>query len=219
MTLAALSAAARTRALAVLGGFHPNPDDDAPEGCGTLLMLGPDEPRFWPAFTASDEYRDGAPDPMDRWSRRVIGDWAADVGAQALYPFGGPPYLPFYRWALRTGRIHASPVNLLVHDAAGLFVSFRGALALRERIELPPPPPAPCSTCADQPCLTACPVDALTPAGYDVPRCKSYLDTFAGQDCLTAGCLVRRACPVSHGFGRDPAQSGFHMRHFKGGPT
>ena len=78
------------------------------------------------------------PDPVDRWSRRVIGRLACDLGAKALFPFGGPPYHPFYQWALRTGRAWESPVRLLVHDTQGLMVSFRGALALREAMAVPP---------------------------------------------------------------------------------
>ncbi|TMM49430.1 ferredoxin [Sulfitobacter sabulilitoris] len=211
----ALTRAARTRHLAVLGGFHPAPGDDAPGDCKTLVLLGPDEPGFWPHLTASPEYRDGHPDPVDRWSRRVVNDWAGELGATAVFPFGGPPYLPFYRWALRTGRIHASPVRLLVHDEAGLFVSFRAALALDSHIDLPHPPPSPCDACAGQPCRTACPVDALDGAGYDVPACKTYLHSADGQTCMTQGCAVRRACPVSARFGRLPAQSAYHMQQFR----
>lgn len=216
MTLGSLQSQANARHLTILGGFHPAPEDSAPEGCSTLLLLGPGEPAFWPAFAASPEARDGAPDPMDRWSLRVIGDWAETLGARAVFPFGGPPHLPFYGWALRSGRMHASPVNFLVHDAAGLMVSFRGALALNTHVTLPDPPPKPCLSCPDQPCRTACPVAALTPEGYDVARCKEYLDTAAGQDCMAYGCQVRRACPVSQRFGRLGAQSAFHMRNFKG---
>ena len=58
----------RAEALAC-GALHPGPDDCAPEGTGTLILLGPHEPRFWTAFAESPEYRDGAPDPLDRWSR------------------------------------------------------------------------------------------------------------------------------------------------------
>ncbi|MGC1504190.1 MAG: ferredoxin [Sulfitobacter sp.] len=216
MTLAALEKAAKVRHLTVLGGFHPTVNDKAPAGCKTLVLLGPDEPAFWPAFAQSSEWQDGAPDPMDRWSSRVIGAWAADLGAQPLYPFGGAPFQPFYAWALRTGRIHSSPVQFLVHDHAGLFVSFRGALALPTYVELPAAPCNPCKTCPLQPCKTACLSDALTPAGYDVPRCKSFLDTPDGADNLTKGCNVRRACPVSQGFGRMTEQSAYHMRQFKG---
>jgi hypothetical protein len=217
MTYDALEQAAQARHLTILGGFHPTPEDKAPKGCKTLLMLGPDEPAFWPAFTQSLEWQDGQPDPVDRWSIRVLGGWAAEIEATALYPFGGPPYQPFYSWALRTGRVHSSPVKLLVHDHAGLFVSFRGVLALNTHIDLPAPPAPPCESCADQPCRTACLSGALTPEAYDVPACRTFLHTDAGHENLTQGCKVRRICPVSERFGRVPAQSAYHMRQFAGG--
>ncbi|WP_370400341.1 ferredoxin [Sulfitobacter sp. JB4-11] len=217
MKYAALEKDAAARHLILLGGFHPTAEDNAPEGCQTLLMLGPDEPAFWPAFTASPEWQDGAPDPMDRWSTRVIGDWAKELGATALYPFGGAPFLPFYSWALRTGRIHASPVHLLVHDRAGLFVSFRGALALAAHVALPTPGPPPCQSCAEKPCTTACLSSALTPEGYDVPACRNFLRTAAGAINMAKGCAVRRACPVSGGSSRIDAQSAYHMKQFRGG--
>ena len=217
MTYEGLETAAKARHLTLLGGFHPTQRDDVPRHCRTLLLLGPDEPRFWPAFTQSPEWRDGDADPMDRWSTRVIGEWAKELDAEALFPFGGPPFKPFYSWALRTGRIHSSPVQLLVHDVAGLFVSFRGALAVRERIALPPAPSNPCIACNSKPCTTACLSSALSGQGYDVPRCKDFLDTPSGTENMTQGCNVRRVCPVSQGFGRVPAQSAYHMRQFKGG--
>lgn len=216
MSYAELQKQAEVRHLTILGGFHPIPSDKAPAECKTLLMLGPDEPAFWPAFTQSAEWQNGLADPMDQWSLRVIGGWADDLGAEALFPFGGPPYLPFFSWATRTGRIHASPIMLLVHDTAGLFVSFRGALALRDHIDLPAPPPNPCTTCDDQPCRTTCPVDALDGTAYNVPECKNYLDTPQGQDCMTQGCAARRACPVSQRHPRLAPQSAYHMTIFKG---
>jgi epoxyqueuosine reductase len=196
--------------LTILGAFHAEAADDLPAGTQTLLMIGPAE-GFWPHMTAQPEW--GATDPVDRWSRRVIGTIACNLGAKALFPFGGPPYSPFQRWALRTGRMWQSPVRLLVHDVQGLWVSFRGALALKERIDLPDAPPRPCDTCS-APCLTACPVGALTDAGYDVPACHQFLNTEAGQTCMTDGCIVRRTCPVSQGYARISKQSAYHMRQF-----
>jgi hypothetical protein len=216
VTYAGLDRQAKARHLSLLGGFHPIQKDQAPEGTKTLLLLGPDEPAFWPALTQSLEWQDKAPDPVDRWSERVIRAWADEIGATALFPFGGPPYLPFFSWAERTGRIHASPIRLLVHDTAGLFVSFRGALALPMHIDLPQPPHAPCETCTAQPCRTACPVSALNGESYDVDACKTYLATPKGDGCMSQGCAARRACPVSQGFPRLAAQSAYHMTAFKG---
>ena len=208
MTLAAISGAARACALSVMGGFHP----DVGEGIGkTVVMLGPDS-GFWPVFTASPEYRDGVADPLDRWSARVIGALATGLDAHAVFPFGGPPFQPFIGWAQRTGRAWQSPVGLLVHDTAGLMVSYRGALVFARHIALPATGNNPCDGCA-APCRKACPVGALGPAGYDVPACKSHITT-SGVDCMNNGCAVRRACPVSQTYARDPAQSAFHMRAF-----
>ncbi len=197
--------------LEVLGGFACDNDPTLPQGTRTLLLLGPREPGFWANLKASAEWN--GPDPVDRWSRRVVGGLACDLGAKALFPFGGPPYQPFYAWALRSGSIWESPVRLLVHGTQGLFVSFRGALALKDAMDLPPAPARPCDTCA-APCVTACPVGALTTSGYDVPRCHSYLDSAAGQTCMTGGCLVRATCPASLGYARMHEQSAYHMRQF-----
>ena len=200
--------------LAVRGAFHPAPEDLAPEGAGTVVLLGPGE-GFWEVFTAAPEYGDGLADPLDRWSARVIGAHARALGAGALFPFGGPPWHPFIAWARRGGQVWEAPVGLLVHEAAGLFVSFRGALALPRRLPLPAPGRSPCPACA-APCRAVCPAEALTPGGYDVPRCRAWLDTAPGRDCLARGCAVRRACPVGAGL-RLPAQSAFHMAAFHSG--
>lgn len=197
--------------LEILGGFHAKDDDTLPHGTQTLLLVGPKEPGFWPHLNAQPEW-DGAADPIDRWSRRVIGRIACDLGAKALFPFGGPPYHPFYQWALRTGRVWDSPVRMLVHAEQGLLISFRGALALPQKLKLPPTVQKPCEAC-DKPCLTACPPGALTAAGYDVPACHAYLASDT-RDCMKSGCVVRRACPVAMGYARMPEQSAYHMGQF-----
>ncbi len=213
VTLEAIEAGASAEYLTVLGGFACEADEPGlPAGTRTVLLLGPKEPGYWAHLTAQPEW-DGAADPVDRWSRRVIGRLACDFGGKALFPFGGPPYHPFYRWALRTGRIWDSPVRLLVQAEQGLMVSFRGALALREVVTLPPPLPRPCETCA-RPCLTACPAGVLGVDGYDVPGCHRYLDSAAGADCREMGCAVRRACPLSQTYARLPEHSAYHMGQF-----
>jgi len=196
--------------LAVFGVVH----DDLPKGVGTLLLLGPKEPGFWDTVTATAEFTDGAPDPLDRWSTRVISGLAENLNATAYFPFGGQPYQPFIQWAQASGRAHVSPVGLMVHDVAGLMLSYRGALGFAEVIAAPAPPPGPCLTCQEKPCLAACPVDALSVDAYDVPACKADLER-AGNDCVGRGWRVRRTCPVSQAHGRQEAQSAFHMRAFR----
>lgn len=214
LTLAQIENRAAAERLVLLGGFHPDNDPDLPAGTETLVLLGPDGAGFWPHASAAAEFGDGRPDPLDRWSARVIGAMAAALGATALFPFGRKPPAPFVSWALASGDAWISPVGLLVHARAGLWVSFRGALALPDRIALPAPAANPCDSCAGKPCLGACPVAALTGRGYDLDTCHGYLDTRAGNSCLSAGCAVRAACPVSRAFDRDPDQSAFHMKAF-----
>lgn len=209
MRWAEVAAAAEAVGLAVGGGLHPGPE----EGVGTLALLCPG-PGFWARFRASPEAGDGRPDPLDRWSERVVGGLAAGLGAVAVLPSAGPPWRPFTAWARASGAAWESPVGLLAHARFGLFVSYRGALGFAGRLALPPAAARPCDGCA-APCLTACPVGAMGAAGYDVAACHAFLDTAAGGDCLARGCAVRRACPVGAGL-RAPAQSAFHMAAFHG---
>ena len=177
---------------------------------GTLCLIGPDEPTFWPAFKQSTEYQDGQPNPMDRWSLRILNGIAQDIGARAIVPFQVPPFHPFQTWALQTGRFATSAIGFLVHDERGLFASFRGALWL------PVVWPAAANTAPDisatAMCAAACPVKAFAD-GYDVAACKAHVTSPQGQDCRDNGCLSRRACAI----GRDrrlPEQSAFHMKAF-----
>lgn len=214
MTYAKIEALAEVNSLLILGGFHPETKEHLPDWCETLLLFGP-APRFWTAFSTSPEWRGQEPDPMDRWSTRVLGDMAAQLNGKAFFPFGGAPFLPFFSWALKSGQAWQSPVNLLVHSEAGLMVSYRGALALRGRLDLPPAPAKPCDTC-DKPCLTACVPRALTADCYDVPACKAHLASENGKENMELGCSVRRACPVSQSYARMTEQNAFHMRSFMG---
>lgn len=212
---------AREAGLVVRGAFHPEPADGVPALAGgrpaaTLVLLGNVGPAMWRVFRDAPE-RDPAGDGLDRWSERVVGALADALGAQALFPFTGPPYLPFIRWASRAGRVWPSPIGPLVHAEHGLWHAYRGALAFPGRLALPEPAPdagRPCDTCAEQPCMSACPVDAFGAGGYDVPRCTAHLESCAGSACRGTGCLARHACPVGRAGVYAPEQAAHHMRAF-----
>lgn len=207
--------------LLVFGGFWPEPADRVPalpdgRPAVTLLMIGNAGPAAWAQFSAAPEAGDGARDPMDRWCRRVLGRLAGRFGGAALFPSDGPPYPPFVAWAKRAAPVRESPIGMLIHPVYGLWHAYRGALALPERLPLPPAETGayPCDGCRDKPCLTACPVSAFGPQGYDVSACAAHIEAPAGADCLALGCRARRACPIGRDFVYDPPQAAFHMTAF-----
>ncbi|WP_368484307.1 ferredoxin [Pseudooceanicola sp. HF7] len=211
----ALQAEAKARNLTILCAMGEAACADAPglePGTRTLLLLSPLEPDFYEGFEASDEMLDGRPDPYDRYTLRIVGKWADEIDAMDYYPFDTAQ--PFLAWAKASGGAHGSPVGMLAHREAGLWLSFRAALALDWAVGLPPPLPSPCAPCP-APCATACPVGALTQRGYDTERCKDWLSRPEGRDCMTYGCLVRHACPFGQGYPRLDRQSAFHMRAFR----
>jgi hypothetical protein len=170
----------------------------------------------WNAFTASPEAGDGLADPLDRWSRRLIESLAHELGTKALFPFDGPPFLPFQRWAQRAEPVHSSRIGLLIQPYYGLWHSYRGALGLSEALAVAEPAPglSPCETCSGRWCLKTCPVGAFSEAHYDVAACVGHLKSTAGGDCMAKGCRARRACPVGAEHAYGPEQASFLMRAF-----
>ena len=188
-------------------------DDGFSPTCRSVALLSPDPHAFWPIFSASPERNDGLAHPIDRWSQRTIEALAKQVGGGAVFPFQGPPYLPFSSWAQRAGVAWQSPSGLLVHSVYGMWISFRGAVVLGEEAPLKPEAASPCKTCA-QPCLRSCPVEALSDDGFEYRTCRDHVQSAAGAACAESGCLARRACPVGQGFAPTNEQLQLHMKAF-----
>ncbi|MFM9843679.1 MAG: ferredoxin [Dongiaceae bacterium] len=222
MQLSDLTTLLAATGLAFRGGFCPDAIDGAPaDGDGkppaTLILVGDIGGAMWPYFSRSPEAGDGKPDPLDRWTRRVVGGIAAGVNASAIYPFGGPPYWPFQRWAQRAESVFPSPLGILIHPEHGLWHAYRAALAFAEAIDLPPRTAArsPCESCTAKPCLSACPVGAFSGLGFDVDACAGHIGRPAGEICMTGGCLARHACPVAADRRHSGPQTRFHMAAFR----
>jgi hypothetical protein len=207
------------------GGFVPDPSDGVPaladgREVRTVVVVGNVGGAIWPIFRAGAR---SVPDPLDEWTRRVLGPIAATFGAGFVHP-SDEPFIPMQRWAQRAEDVFESPIGLLIHPDHGLWHAYRGALLFPGRVDGLPPVGrrrSPCATCVAQPCRTACPVDAFATegtrlVGYDHERCRRHVRSGREPRCLTAGCAARRACPVNAAGHYDVDQMTFHMRAFTG---
>ena len=180
--------ALRANGLEVLGTFQPDRDEilfpDRPSQPQSLAIVGNVGSALWPVFEAARQI-----DPiltLDRWTEDVIGEIAEDFTIEAVYPFQGPPFHPFIRWAERTGMLFRSPIGLTIHPTYGLWLAFRAALLIDHPPDQKPVPARhPCDECADRPCLTACPVDAFSDDGYDFKACLDHVATPVSYTHLT----------------------------------
>ena len=115
------------------GGFHPTDADLIPGDVETCILVGNAGAQFWRSFSAE---RPAGSDPVEAWTKRVLEQISADLGAES-WPFVGPPFLPFLEWAKRSDPVTESPVGPLIHPVYGLWHAYRGMLLFREKIDLP----------------------------------------------------------------------------------
>ena len=203
--------------LFVRGAFHPAAEDDVPaladgRPAGTVVLVGNAGKTLWGAFR-HDVPDLGGKDPLDRWVDAHLDRAAAALGAGIVYATR-KPWPPIQRWALKAGGVHRSPIGILIHSEFGLWHVYRGALLFAERLDLPAPAPeaeSPCERCAKKPCLTTCPVDAFTAAGFDAPACVDHVQGPKGKPCTMGGCLARRSCPVGRPHAYPLDEGAYHM--------
>ena len=197
--------------LEIFGWFSLRGNGESAAG----LLVGNAGRAMWPVFSVSNEVRDGADDPLNRWTERICGKVAISLGAEVRYPFGEDVW-PFQQWAKDATGVHSSPLGLLIHPTHGLWTALRGALVFDQDFEVPRPEEkeSPCLSCDDKPCLSSCPVYAFTFDGYDSDLCRTYVRSAEGEECRTNGCQARRACPVGTAHEYSAEQQAFHMSIF-----
>jgi hypothetical protein len=222
--LAELTPALQRHGMLIRGGFALTADDEngltgfpdlaARESGRTLVLVGNAGPALYDAFFAAGPA--AGDNPLDDWTRRVVLPIAERFDARAAFPSDGPPWLPFQRWAMRAEGVKASPLGVLIHPEFGLWHAYRAALIFDKPLDLAPAPfrAHPCASCAEKPCLTACPVGAVTAAGYAVDNCARHVGSREGEACRSIGCLARRACPVGRDHLYPDRAMAFHMAAF-----
>lgn len=215
----------RLRGIALFGEDRAGPRLDGGGTARAVVLVGHVGGSMWPAFAAWRlmQADGGGHDPLDNWSKAIIRPIAELAGATTFFP-SDPPYQPFQQWAMRAEGLKSSPLGILIHPQFGLWHGYRAALAFaewslqesersedaaRQHIH-------PCDICLDKPCLTHCPVSAVSSETFDVNACRSHL---AGDDgkigCMQSGCVARLACPVGADYAYGLDQARFHMRALK----
>lgn len=198
-----------------LGHFQTSSHDDI--DAQTVIVIANAGSEIWKPFQNSMESQDGKANPLNRWTRRVLDTLGSDLGGQCVYPFDGPPFQPFQKWAsLANPSIVASPIGIAIHPQWGLWWALRGAILIDHKLadldqEIEP---SPCEACPTKPCLTTCPVNAFTNPGYDVQACTSHISS--EHSCVLNGCMARRACPIATELRYEGSHAQFHMSAFLG---
>lgn len=218
-----IAAALAVHGLIVRGGLSLAGEETAPAGPSgatttSVLLIGQAGAAPWPHFRRWLGQQAGAvPNPLDTWSREVIGAIAQKFGARAVSP-SDRPYLPFQQWAMRAEGLKPSPLGILMHPQYGLWHAYRGALLFEEEIAVAQVHASIhlCDACAGKPCLKSCPVDAYSEGGFAYEGCLGHVRGASGEACREGGCLDRNACPYGTAYRYPPEVQAFHMASFAG---
>lgn len=216
-----ITAALGANGLILRGGFVFPDDEDAPHGTSgaparSVLLVGQAGAAPWPHFL---RWRENQPrtiaDPLDNWSRQVIGAVANEFQARAVSP-SDKPYLPFQQWAMRAEGLKPSPLGILMHPRYGLWHAYRGALLFEDELPIQAGEAAPhlCDSCVEKPCLKSCPVDAYSAQGFAYQSCLAHVRGAGGSPCRSGGCLDRNSCPYGTEYRYPPEVQAFHMASF-----
>ena len=180
------------------------------------ILVGSAGAAWWTPFQRwIDRQPDVLADPLDTWSREIIGRAAAACDGVVIMP-NDRPFQPFQRWAMRAEGLRPSPIGMLIHQQYGLWHAYRGAILVDEPID---PAPLhelnhPCDACRGKPCLNSCPVGAYSAEGFAHRDCLGHVRGANGAVCRESGCLARNACPVGVEWRYPPEVQAFHQRAF-----
>ncbi|QKC83356.1 hypothetical protein [Mesorhizobium sp. NZP2077] len=215
-----ITAAFGANSLILRGGFVFPCNELVPHGASgaparSVLLVGQAGAAPWLHFLRWREQQSQTiANPLDSWSRQVIGDVAEKFGARAVSP-SDKPYLPFQQWAMRAEGLKPSPLGILMHPQYGLWHAYRGALLFEDEIAFPEQGEAIhlCDACVEKPCVKSCPVDAYSVEGFAYQACLAHVRG-VGEPCRSGGCLDRNACPYGTEYRYPPEVQAFHMASF-----
>jgi epoxyqueuosine reductase QueG len=160
------------------------------------------------------EARDGAPNPLDRYTARVVSAAARaalaplGVAHAAAFPFGAHPLIPFQRLGRAAGLGGPGPLGLQIHPEFGPWWAYRGLGVVARPLPAAPGPGDGCAGC-DAPCVAACPARAVARGGFDVAACHAR--RLVAEPCRLS-CDARIACVLGPAHRYRDVELAFHMR-------
>jgi hypothetical protein len=168
------------------------------DGARGALIVGSGGPTFFDTFEAAGvEIADGAPHPLDRYTRRVVNARvAAALGppgaAHAVFfPFAGAaPLIPFQRLGRAAGVGPPGPLGLQIHPVYGPWWAYRALVVVDRPLATGPSLGDACAGCP-APCVGACPGAAVSLAGFSIPACHAH--RVRAEPCRSS-CAARIAC-------------------------
>ena len=179
-----------------------------------LLVFAHAGPRTWRALQTAPADLRTTEDPIDTFSVETVREHLEhELGVQRftlLYP--GHRTIPLQELGALLGWHHPSPLRVGINHTFGTWFAYRVALLADTNLPLSPLPDdaasAPCATCVDKPCLSACLGNALTQGDLSLPHCIDFR-TRPESPCAHR-CPAREACPIAPEHRYDADQIRYH---------
>jgi len=188
--------------------------DELLAGAAGALIVGSGGPTFFDRFEGSPEAVDNAPNPLDRYTERVIrravGAALEPAGSAHVvhFPFGVRPLIPFQRLGRAAGLGGPGPLGLQIHPTYGPWWAYRALIVLDRPLPAAAPPGDGCAGC-DAPCIAACPVGAAARGGFDIVACQAR--RLVAEPCRLS-CVARITCVRGPEHRYRDEELAFHMR-------
>ncbi|MDJ0956589.1 MAG: hypothetical protein QNI91_07020 [Arenicellales bacterium] len=166
----------------------------------SLILIGHSGNMMWRRL---HEQADKGRDPVDEFSvfyaKLFVEKYLDGCAYVVLYP--GELPIPLQQLGELAGWQHRSPLGLGINKVSGPWFGYRAALLVG--IKLPAmvdlPGESPCEQCADKPCITTCPANALSASRLpNVSACVDY--RLQKRSPCAQQCIARLACPVGSEF-------------------
>ncbi|MBC8131720.1 MAG: hypothetical protein H7X95_01965, partial [Deltaproteobacteria bacterium] len=185
------------------------------------IVVGDGGSTFFDRFEVSRAHLMPGPttsgDPLDDYTRGVLTGavseaWGGPPGNfqfRLIYPFiQAQPALPFQRLGCAAGLPPPGPLGIQIHPTFGPWWAYRALIVVSFSVDAEPDLASSCPACS-RPCVSTCPAQAVTAAGFIPEHCITQ--RMAALACRDS-CASRRSCPVGAAHRYSDDQLAFHMR-------